>query len=307
MQSSEQRLGYLEGILSIIINTLLFGLKLWAGRSASSVAVVADAWHTLSDTATSLVVIAGFWIASRPPDTEHPFGHGRAELVGAIVIGTLLALVGVNFLKESYNHLQERAVPTFSILTFVVFGASTVLKEGMAQFSFWAGRKLNSRALAADGWHHRSDAIASLLILVGAAFGTRIWWIDVALGFAVSGLIIYAAVEIVRDAAGAVMGEKPDAATERKIREIVTAGYPEVTRLHHFHLHRYGNHAEITLHACVDSDLTVGDSHRVASAIESSIRTELHIEPTVHVEPCGGSDGSPARAGREDGIAPESG
>jgi cation diffusion facilitator family transporter len=96
-------IGYLEGTISIILNTLLFGLKYWVGIKTFSIAIIADAWHTLSDSLTSLVVIIGFKVSSKPADKKHPFGHGRAEIISSVIIGTMLAIVGFNFLIASIN------------------------------------------------------------------------------------------------------------------------------------------------------------------------------------------------------------
>ncbi|MCJ7648125.1 MAG: cation diffusion facilitator family transporter [Candidatus Lokiarchaeota archaeon] len=89
-------MGYLEGTISIIVNTLLFGIKYWVGIKTFSIAIIADAWHTLSDSLTSLVVIIGFKVSSKPADKKHPYGHGQAEVISSVIIGTLLAVVGVN-------------------------------------------------------------------------------------------------------------------------------------------------------------------------------------------------------------------
>jgi cation diffusion facilitator family transporter len=124
--------------------------------------MTADAWHTLSDTLTSVVVILGFWISSRLEDEEHPFGHGRAEVIATIIIATLLAVVGINFLKDSIQQLIVQRSASFSTVGLVVFAISVVIKEGLARFSIWAGKKTDSKSLIADGWHHRSDALASL-------------------------------------------------------------------------------------------------------------------------------------------------
>ena len=157
MDAQKQQLGYLEGWLSSVVNTLLFALKLWVGMAVGSVAMIADAWHTLSDTITSAVVLAGFWVSGRPRDKDHPFGHGRAELIGAVIIATLLGLVGINFLKESYMQLREAERVHFNTFGILAFGVSVIIKEALAQFSIWAGKKVKSQALVADGWHHRSE------------------------------------------------------------------------------------------------------------------------------------------------------
>lgn len=294
MERSKRNLGYLEGILSAILNSILFGFKLWAGMRAGSVAMMADAWHTLSDTLTSLVVILGFWLASKPGDKEHPFGHGRAELVAALIIGTMLGLVGVNFFKDSILQLRAHHSAIFGGAAILVFSVSIVLKEGIAQFSIRAGKKVNSQALIADGWHHRSDAIASALILVGALLGRYFWWIDGALGVGVAVLIIHAAYDIIKGAANPLIGEGPDEELKRKISAIVKDCAPEISDVHHLHFHRYGDHVEVTLHIRVPEDMSLKRAHGLATLAEDRIREKLSLEATIHLEPnTTDSSGSP--------------
>ncbi len=285
MSLSKQKLGYLEGWVSIVLNTLLFGVKYWAGGRIGSVSMVADAWHTLSDTLTSVVVIVGFWIMARPADDRHPFGHARAENIAAIIIGVLLAVVGVFFGYESVQRLLHRQAVTFSLFAILVFVASALLKEGLALFAFWAGKKAGSQAVTADGWHHRSDAIASALIVVGALLGGRLWWMDGALGIGVSLLIIWAAVGIVRDSSSILLGEAPDEEMTRSVLASVRKEYPKVNDVHHLHLHRYGHNVELTLHLRLPPAMSVEQSHEIGRRIEERLRSELKLEPTVHIEP----------------------
>jgi len=287
VRASKQQLGYLEGWISIVLNTLLFGVKFWAGSRITSVAMTADAWHTLSDTLTSIVVIIGVWIMAKPPDDRHPFGHARAENIAAIIIGVLLAVVGAVFGWESARRLLGRQAASFSLLAILVFAASAVLKEALAQFAFWAGRKADSRAVTADGWHHRSDAIASALIVVGALLGRRLWWIDGALGIGVSALILWAAVDIVRSTSSILLGEAPDEQMRRAVLELVHREHPEVDDVHHLHLHRYGNKVEITLHLRLPPAMSVGQAHEISHHIEDRLRQVLQVEATVHIEPAG--------------------
>lgn len=287
MNYENQKLGYIEGIASIIINTTLFVFKLWAGMMVGSVAMIADAWHTLSDTMTSLIVIVGFWISGKPEDKKHPFGHGRAEVIGAVIIGVLLALVGFNFLKDSFIRLLNRQTIHYNNLGIIIFTISIFAKEGIAQFSIWAGKKINSKALIADGWHHRSDAIASFLIVIGAFLGSYFWWIDGVLGLIVSGLILYAAYDIIKDGANVLMGESIEHELEEKIVNIVKTVAPEVKNLHHIHLHRYGHHAEVTFHLEFPESLTIREAHDTVDQIENELRDKLEIESTIHFEPEG--------------------
>jgi len=106
MKSKSINLAYLEGIVSIFLNIILFALKYWVGVITGSIAIIADAWHTLSDSLTSLVVIIGAKVSSKPADKEHPFGHGRAESIASIIIGVLLFGVGLNFLFDAIQKLM---------------------------------------------------------------------------------------------------------------------------------------------------------------------------------------------------------
>jgi cation diffusion facilitator family transporter len=281
----EQNLGYIEGWISVVLNTALFVVKYWVGMKYGSVSMIADAWHTLSDTLTSLVVIVGFWIAARPADQEHPFGHGRAEAIAAIIIGTLLAVVGFNFLSESITRLRHHQAARFGMLCIVVFSISVVLKEALAQFSFWAGRRINSRALAADGWHHRSDAVASALIVAGALLGSYFWWIDGAMGIGVALLILYATYDILKGAAGILLGERGDAALEKEIMDVIIRTAPATSDVHHLHLHTYGDHRELTMHLRLPANMELQAAHAIAHDIEEAIRRDMDIETTVHVDP----------------------
>ncbi len=285
MDKEKRNLGFREGVISSVLNTVLFGLKFWVGTAVGSVAMIADAWHTLSDTLTSLVVILGFWISSKPGDEEHPFGHGRAELIASVIIGTLLGVVGVNFLKESWNQLRDHQAVEYSMISIIVFSISVIAKEALARYSIWAGKKVKAQSLLADGWHHRSDALASALIIVGAILGNRLWWIDGVLGIGVSLLILYAAAEVMRAAVNTLMGEKPDAELTEKVRTIVDEALPGTSKLHHIHLHTYGDQREMTLHIRLPPKMNLEDAHAITFGIEKRIREELNIETTIHPEP----------------------
>jgi cation diffusion facilitator family transporter len=167
----------------------------------------------------------------------------------------------------------------------VAFAVSVVVKEALAQFSIWAGKKVDSQTLLADGWHHRSDAIASLLIVVGALLGRFFWWIDGVLGFLVSALILYAAFDIMKEAANTLMGEEMTRELEQRITQKVKAVAPDVSEVHHCHMHRYGDHMEVTLHIRMNEDYSLRRAHEIVSRIEDALRNDLKIEPTIHAEP----------------------
>jgi len=285
MKKKSTSLAYLEGWLSIVINVLLFGLKYWAGIVTHSVAIIADAWHSLSDSLSSIVLLVGVKAATKPADKKHPFGHGRAELIASVVIGVLLAIVGFNFFMEAISRLSKREAADFGTLAVVVVAVSVVVKEGIARFSFWASRQTGSQVLKADGWHHRSDAISSLVILVGIFLGKYFWWIDGVLGILIAVLILYAAYDILKEGINPLLGERPDEELVSRLKEIVERSAPNALDIHHIHCHHYGRHRELTFHIYLDGTMSLDDSHAVADTIETAIREELDIEATIHVEP----------------------
>ncbi len=279
------RLAKHEGWLSLTANMILFGLKYWVGIISGSVALIADAWHTLSDSLTSVIMLLGIRIATKPADRDHPFGHGRAEWIAALVIGVLLAVVGFNFLIESIRKLIDHTGANYGIWALVITIISVVVKEALAQYAFWIYRKTSVKSVKADGWHHRSDAFSSLLILAGILFGTQFWWIDGIMGILVSLAIFYAAYDIVKDAAHSILGEKPDKNLLDRIELISLDVIGHDVELHHIHIHNYGDHSELTCHIKLQPEMALHSAHEIATKIENAIREETGITATIHMEP----------------------
>ena len=279
------KLGYREGLVSVILNLLLFVLKYYAGIASASLALIADAWHTLSDSLTSLVVILGIKLSSKKPDKEHPFGHGRWEQISALIIAILLALIGVEFMKDAIAKLRGHEAADFGWLAYLATVASIVLKEGLARYAFYIARKTGNAAVKADGWHHRSDALSSLMVLAGLFLSPSFWWIDSVLGMLISFMLFYAAYGIIREAVNKILGEEPSEEVIGKVEQIVKAEMGNVAYPHHYHIHHYGDHIEFTFHIKVPGEETVEEAHRKATLIEMQIKTELKIDATIHIEP----------------------
>jgi len=276
-------LSYWEGWLSIIINMLLFGLKYWAGIVTGSIAITADAWHTLTDSISSIIILIGAKVSSKPADKNHPFGHGRAELIASLIIGVLLAVIAFSFLEKSIGILKNQEKVLYGKIAIMVTIFSIILKEILAQFAFWAWRKSGSIALKADGWHHRSDAISSLIILAGIFIGKYFWWTDGVLGLVVSILIFKAAYDIFRDSISPMLGSSPDKNLMKKVKNICKQ-INSNTRAHHFHIHEYGNHTELTFHIYLPANIYLDEAHKISEQIEDKIRESLNIESTIHME-----------------------
>ncbi len=275
-----------EGWVSICGNILLFFLKLWVGLITGSVALTADAYHTLTDSISSGIVIVSGWVSSKPADEKHPFGHGRSDLISSVIIGVLLALIGFEFILKSVEQIQSGTGVDYGKAAIIVTVISILVKEAMAQFAFWAARKSENTILKADGWHHRTDALSSVVILIGILCGSFADWIDGALGILVSLMIFYASYEILRDSVSRLIGETPDRKVVDKIDALIEKMDLNV-RPHHFHLHRYGEHIELTFHLSMDGDLTLEQAHDQAHRIEQALRDQMRIEATIHMEPQG--------------------
>jgi cation diffusion facilitator family transporter len=282
-QKYKTYIGYLEGTVSVVINTILFGLKYWVGIQTFSIAIIADAWHTLSDTLTSLVVIVGFKMSSKPADKKHPFGHGRAEVISSIIIATLLAVVGFSFLLASIQKYRNQESASFNKLAIIMFIISVIAKEGLAQYSFRLGKNINSQSLMADGWHHRSDAIASMMILVGMF--VDFWWIDSIMGILVSLIIFYTTYKILKESISILIGEEPSETFKADIIKIITRSIPHDVSLHHLHSHIYGDSKELTFHIKLSADMKLEEAHKIAEKLEKEIKNEMDIDTTIHMEP----------------------
>jgi cation diffusion facilitator family transporter len=279
------RYGYLEGIWSIAGNLILFGLKYWAGIASGSLALIADAWHTLSDSASSVIVIGSVKLSSRQADERHPFGHGRYQQIASIFIAFLLGIVAYEFLTGSVEKFRAHEASSFGILAIVVTSISIVVKEILARYAYWTYRKTGFETLRADGWHHRSDALSSLVVLAGILLGSRFWWIDSVLGFLISLMLFYAVFEIIKNSASNLLGEKPDLNLIGEVKTLIDRVSGQEICPHHFHLHTYGDHRELTFHIMLNGSLDISTGHEIASVIENALREEMNIEATIHVEP----------------------
>ena len=276
---------YTEGIVSIIINTLLFVLKLWAGIVTGSIAITADAWHTLSDSVSSVVVIVGARLSSKKPDRDHPFGHGRWEQIAALIIAFILAVIAWGFLNDSVIKFSAKEATHFGTLAIVVTIISIVVKEALSQYAFYIGRKTDNVSVKADGWHHRSDALSSFVVLIGILFAKQFWWIDSLLGSIISLMLFYATYSIAREAVSRLLGEKPAPELVDKIKSFIGKEYGESIQPHHFHIHNYISHKELTFHIKLDNSTSIVSGHKIATEIENRIFTLFGIIATVHIEP----------------------
>ena len=274
----------IEGIVSVVVNILLFAFKYAVGIFSGSLSIIADAWHSLSDSISSIIVIIGGIFSKKPADKEHPFGHGRIELITSFIVGIMLIFIGYTFFAEAIKNLLSKRTANFNKAAIIAMIVSIIIKEILAQYSFWAYRKSGAKSLYADAWHHRSDSITSIIILIGILIGKNFWQSDAILSILVSIVIFIAALDVIKSSVQPLIGEYPSEEIINKIKNIADELKLNGESLHHFHIHIYGSHAEITFHIRFPKDMTVFEAHNMATVFENAIREKLSIEATIHIE-----------------------
>lgn len=286
MLDNEKKSKYMiiEGIISVVINILLFAFKYAVGMLSGSLSIIADAWHSLSDCISSIIVIIGGIFSKKPADKEHPFGHGRIELITSFIVGIMLIFIGYTFFVEAIKNLLNKQTASFNKMSVIAMIVSIIIKELLAQYSFWAYRKSGAKSLYADAWHHRSDSVTSVIILVGILIGKNFWQLDAILSIIVSVVIFIAAFDVIKSSIKPLIGEYPSEDIINGIKNIADKLNLNGESLHHFHIHVYGSHTEITFHIRFPKDMTVFEAHNMATAFENAIREKLSIEATIHIE-----------------------
>ena len=274
-----------EGWVSIIGNTLLFILKYWAGIVTGSLALIADAWHTMSDTISSVIVLIAGRISRKPADDDHPFGHGRAEHIAAIIIGVMLAIIALDFVVGAIEKFGTKEKTVFGTIALIATIVSIITKEMMAQYAFWAANKVKSSILKADGWHHRTDALSSVIILIGIVVGSQFWWTDALLSIIVALMIGWASFEILSKEITSLLGESPSETHLLEIREEAQKTSKQPLYLHHIHIHNYGQHTELSCHIKLPPQMPLEEAHEICTKVEIAIKEKFGYISTVHPEP----------------------
>jgi cation diffusion facilitator family transporter len=284
---NKRRLAYLEGLISIVVNSLLFALKYWAGIVSGSIALIADAWHTLSDSLSSIIVIVGTKLSGKRASKKHPYGFGRWQQISAIFVGVLLSIVAFEFAKESIEKFSNKETANFGTIAIVVTIISIILKEALARYAIYIGKKTDNSVVKADGWHHRSDALSSVVVLAGILFRDFFWWIDSVLGMAIALLLFYAVFDIIKEAIGKLLGVEASEELINQIKAHINELFETPLCAHHFHIHDYGDHKELSFHIMLDERMDLKASHKIVDKIEEKLRLEMQIESTIHVDPLG--------------------
>ncbi len=272
------------GLWMILLNTALALVKFYFGWRFRSVALEADAFHTLSDALTTALVLIGAHIARKPADREHPFGHGRAEFLSGFALAVILGMVALEIMVRSVARVLQPTSPGVSGWVALVIAATGLVKHGMAWASKRYGEELEAPGLKSDAYHHFTDALTSYVVALGLLLQPRWPWVDGILGLAVTGFILFLAYRLIRDIGSSLLGTGPSAQLESLIREEV-ARIPGLRNPHSIRVHGYGNYYEITLHVEVEPSMPLSEAHALATRLERAIAKKIEGKVTVHVEP----------------------
>ena len=285
-----QKVANRVSMITIIGNIALSVIKLLAGIIAHSNAMISDAVHSASDVFSTIVVIIGIKLASKKSDKEHPYGHERLECVAAIVLAIVLFITGLgigmealkNIASGNYDNLQ---VP--GILALIAAILSIVTKEGMYWYTRYYAKKIDSSALMADAWHHRSDAFSSIGALIGIG-GARLGFpiMDSIASLVIFVFIVKAAFDIFNDAMDKMVDHSCDEAMENQLRDCIMRN-DNVLGIDILQTRIFGNKIYVDVEIQADGSLTLQEGHKIAEAVHDDIERTFpkvkHI--MVHVNP----------------------
>ena len=277
-----------------IVNFLLLVFKFIAGILGHSSALVADAVHSLSDFVTDIIVILFVRISGKPEDNDHRYGHGKYETLATALIGIALFAVGIGLLvsgaKKVADVINGAILPEPGMFALIAAAISIVSKEILYRYTVRVGKNLNSQAVIANAWHHRSDAFSSIGTLVGiggAIFLGEKWRVlDPIAAIAVSAFIIKVAFDLIKPCVDELLERSLPAETEKQILDIIDS-VPEVSYPHHLRTRRIGSNIAIEVHLRMDGQTTLEDAHAVATEVEKRLKSEFGPDTHVgiHMEP----------------------
>lgn len=278
--------GYLGGIVGIIINILLFLIKLSVGLLVNSIAVIADAVNNLSDVGASMVTIFGFKLSSKPADKEHPFGHGRIEYISGLIVAFLVLMVGFEFIRTSIDRIKNPVPVQFAWIPFILLLVSILFKIWLSKFYKTVGDRINSSALKASSVDSLSDVVSSSTVVVSlliSKFTTLP--IDGYIGVIVSLVILYAGYNLIKDTLDPLLGVAPDEELVKDIHRMLLS-YEHIDGTHDLMVHNYGPGRIIaSIHAEIPEDISVVTAHEVVDRAEKEISAELDIHLLIHMDP----------------------
>jgi cation diffusion facilitator family transporter len=275
-------------------NVALMICKLIAGLVGHSSAMIADAVHSLSDFVTDIIVLAFVSVSAKPQDSSHDYGHGKFETIATFFIGLALVAAAAGIIVSGVLSLIDwaRGASLEAPGPMALWAAllSIVVKEAFYQYTAYKGKKLNSQAVIANAWHHRSDALSSIAAAIGIGgailLGDRWTVLDPIASIVVGLFLVKVAVELLKKSIGELTESSLPQDTEQEIEDIITS-FPEISEPHNLRTRRIGNRIAVEAHIRMDGNMPLIDAHNLTSRVEHKLKErfgdDTHI--TLHMEP----------------------
>ncbi len=278
--------GVLSGTIGLLCNLLLFLIKFVTGLFANSIAIMSDAFNNLTDSGSSLITLLGAKLSNKPPDKEHPHGHGRYEYIATLIVAFLIFGVGWELLGSSIEKIINPVEVTINYLTLFILCFSILIKLWMYSYNRYIGKTIDSSMNIATAKDSLNDSLATTGILIGTIVGLYVDLpIDGILGVAISLLIMYTGFTVAKDAVNSLLGQLPDAELLEQIYEIVSKSEP-IKNGHDLRIHDYGPGWKVaSMHVMVPSDMAVSDAHNLIHELEQKIKKELGVDIVIHMDP----------------------
>ncbi|WIV12299.1 cation diffusion facilitator family transporter [Proteiniborus sp. MB09-C3] len=274
--------------LTIILNIILSIAKIGIGIISSSTAMIADGVHTVSDVASSLGIIVGFIISNKPEDSKHQYGHEKAESIAGFVLSLMLISVGIKIGYSSIELMISGTTKVPGMLALWAALASIVVKEFQYRITMNQGRRINSSALMADAWHHRSDALSSVGTLIGIG-GARLGYkiLDPLAGFIVSVIVVKVGIDLFLKGYNELMDSSIEEEELTQISNVILSE-TKIEEINDLKARRHGSKVFIDVEVCVDPNISVLEGHDIAEDVEKVIYDNLDNvkKVLVHVNPC---------------------
>lgn len=278
--------GVLSGVLGIICNMLLFVTKLITGLFINSIAVISDAFNNLSDMGTSVITILGAKLSNRPPDDEHPHGHGRYEYIASLVVSFIIFAVGLKLLGNSFDKIVKPQKVLFNMVSIFILITSILIKVWTFSYNKYIGKTINSSVNRAAASDSLNDVYATSAVIIGTVVGSFVSFpIDGIMGLVISGLIMYTGFSTAKDSVNLLLGALPDPEVINRINTLVLSG-KNIKGAHDLKIHDYGpGRITASIHAEVSENVNIVDIHSEIDKIELKVKEELGIDMVIHMDP----------------------
>ena len=284
--STREGFGQFVSVAGICTNILLSVVKLIIGLMSGAISIVADAFNNISDVGTSAIMLAGFKIAAKPADEEHPFGHGRAEYLAGLFIAAAMIFVGGELLYSSIKKIIRPEILNVDNITLVILSLSIAAKFFLGIFYRYAARKINSEAIQAAALDSFTDCLATSVVIISVVvwikFGVNI---DGGAGIFIAAFILRGGFTSLKEILNPLLGGKPDQELIDGIKKIVTDA-PEVLSVHDLIVHSYGaKRIFVSMHVEMPATLKLLTAHEIIDRLERKLQSTFEISVTLHVDP----------------------